>query len=51
MLGGVFGEFIGKVRYNRNFSNICSAIISGILFIWGLIEFFMGNSLIININL
>jgi len=51
IFSGVFGEFIGKVKYNKNFNNISSAIVFGILFVFCLIEFLKGNSFIIDINL
>ncbi len=51
IFGGIFGEFIGKVKYNKNFNNISFVIIFGILFAFCLINFLMGNSFIIDINL
>lgn len=51
IIAGVFGEFIGKVKHNKNLNNISFVIVFGILFVFCLIEFLKGNSFIIDISL
>ena len=51
LFAGVMGEFIGKAKHNRNFNNISSVVIFGILFVYCLIKFLIGNSFVIEFNL